>query len=290
MDAFATLGAIIERRSGIVIGANKDYLLRSRLAPLLRREALDSLAELATLLSQSGNEALKDEVTDAVATHETFFFRDWKPFNHLITTGLPGLLRRRPPGTKLRIWSAAASTGQEAYSLAITLAECGLASRCRVEIVGTDIGRTPLEQARTGRFTQYEVDRGVSRLRLQRHFKPDRQGWVVNGDLRALCRFREWNLLDDLSPLGRFDVVFCRNVLFYFSRAVRVRVVAAIRELLAPDGLLYLGATESVLGIDDTLQRDGACYVSALAPVAACAVTPSHHAPPRAKDIQPVRA
>ncbi len=249
----------MEARSGVVIGADKQYLLEARLAPILRRESLTSLDELIQVLAKGSCSALERDITEAMATHETLFFRDTKPFDHL-RQALPGLLSTRPPGTRLRLWSAAAATGQETYSLAMTLAEHGLTDRSRAEVVGTDLARAPLERARAGRYTQYEVQRGLSVHRLVRHFAQDGHEWQINAELRATCRFRQWNLLDDPAPLGRFDVVFCRNVLFYFNRTVRARVLGFIRKQMAPDGLLYLGAAETAAGVDDLLERDGPAY------------------------------
>ena len=260
MTALGFLTNLVEARSGIVVGAGKDYLFEARLAPILRREGLVNLDQLAERVAKSGCSALECEIAEAMATHETLFFRDAKPFDHLRLVGLPALLEQRRPGTKLRIWSAAASTGQEAYSLAITLAEMGLADRNRAEILATDLAAPALERARGGLYTQYEVQRGLSVQRLLQHFDREGQEWRVNAGLRALCRFRQWNLLEDPAPLGRFDVVFCRNVLFYFGRPARAAVLAHIRRHLASDGLLYLGASETAAGIDDALKRDGPAY------------------------------
>jgi chemotaxis protein methyltransferase CheR len=257
------LAEFIRARSGMALGSGKQYLLEARLAPILRRESMTDLDQLANRLAKGECEALARDITEAVATHETLFFRDAKPFNHLLATGLPMLTSRRPPGTKLRLWSAAAATGQEAYSLAITLAEYGLTDRTQAEILGTDLARKPISQAQAGLYSQYEVQRGLSVKRLLRHFTSDGRTWQVNSDLRALCCFREWNLLDDPAPLGQFDVVFCRNVLLYFDQDTRAKVLALIRRRLTPDGLLYLGAAETLLGLDDTLERDGPCYVGA---------------------------
>ena len=273
MSSLNYLAGLIHDRSGIVIGAGKQYLLEARLAPILRREELANLDQLAGRLAGGGCDALAQEITEAVATHETLFFRDGKPFDHLLTTGLPRLIAQRPPGTKLRLWSAAASSGQEAYSLAMTLAEYGIADRNQAEILGTDLAREPLDRARLGLYSQYEVQRGLSVQRLLRHFSPEDPCWRVNASIRAMCSFRQWNLLHDPAPLGQFDVVFCRNVLFYLDWPARARVLAFVRRQLAPDGLLYLGSAETVLGLDDALERDGPCYVAAAKPAA---IRPSH--------------
>ena len=257
------LAEIVQARSGILMGPDKGYLLETRLAPVLRRECMTSLTDLATRLAGGDCEDLAQQVTEAVATHETLFFRDVQPFDHLLATGLPRLIARRPFGSKLRLWSAAASTGQEAYSLAITLAEYGLVDRTQTEIVGTDLSHEAVARARTGLYSQYEVQRGLSVYRLMEHFTAEGREWRVNPGLRELCSFRRWNLLDDPALLGRFDVVFCRNVLLYFSPEARARALALLRRHMVPDGLLYLGASETLLGLDETLERDGPCYYGA---------------------------
>ncbi len=264
------LAELVHRRSGLVLGPDKLYLMESRLGSLMRREALPDLDALANRIAAGQNEALEQDVVEAMATHETLFFRDGKPFDHLRTTGLPALLGNRPAGTRLRVWSAAASTGQEAYSIAMTVAECGLLAQHKVDILGTDLARGAIARARAGAYSQYEMQRGLSVHRLLQHFTRRGEDWVVNPALRALCSFREWNLLDDLTPLGKFDIVFCRNVLFYFDVGTKMKVLAAIRQQMAEDGLLYLGATETTMGLDDMLERSGPGYaIQAAAPRAA---------------------
>ena len=262
LGALNYLAGVVHQRSGIVVGSDKLYLLESRLAPLLRREDLGSLDQLACRLARGGCESLAQEITEAIATHETSFFRDGKPFDHLLQTGLPRLLQNRPSDHKLRLWSAAAATGQEAYSIAMTLAEFGRGDPSQAEILGSDLARGPLDRARAAVYSQYEVQRGLSVQRLLRFFAQDGQEWQVNEDIKSLCSFRVWNLLHDPAALGHFDVVFCRNVLFYLDRTARARVIRFIRRQLAPDGLLYLGAAETAFELDATLVRDGPCYIA----------------------------
>ncbi|MGH7042498.1 MAG: CheR family methyltransferase, partial [Acetobacteraceae bacterium] len=177
-----------------------------------------------------------------------------KPFLHFRTEALPRLHATRPPGVALRVWSAAASTGQEAYSLAMILADLRLTlGDRRVEILGTDLAREPLLRARAGLYSQFEVQRGLPVQMLVKHFRKEEQNWRISEALRAAVTFREWNLLDDPGPLGRFDVVFCRNVLIYFDPPTKRRVLGAIARQLAPDGVLYLGGAETVLGVTDQL-------------------------------------
>ena len=257
MSALTILAELVHRRSGLMLGADKLYLMESRLAGLMRREEVADLDALAHRVTSSPSDALEQDVVEAMATHETLFFRDGRPFDHLRTTGFPALMRSRPPGSRLRIWSAAASTGQEAYSLAMAALECGITHRHKVEILGTDLARGPIARARAGVYSQYEVQRGLSIHNLLQHFTRRGEDWVINQPARALCSFREWNLLDDPAPLGKFDIVFCRNVLFYFDVATKAKVLASIRRQMAADGLLYLGATETTMGLDDTLERSG---------------------------------
>ena len=209
-------------------------------------------AAATTELGAAPNGALARDVIEAMTTNESFFFRDDKPFAHFRTHAIPRLLAARPAGVPLRIWSAAASSGQEAYSLAMLLAECApqMAGRS-VEIVGTDISREQLTRAREGVYSQFEIQRGLPMQMLVRHFKKDGANWRINDALRNAVSFREWNLLADLRPLGRFDIVFCRNVLIYFDPPTKARVLDAIAKQMAPDGLLYLGGAETVLGISD---------------------------------------
>ena len=252
--AHETLAALVRMRSGLMIGPDKAYLLETRLAPLLRREGLANLAALAhqirTFATGARAANLAQDVVEAMTTNETLFFRDGKPFTHFGQEVLPKLHAARPAGTPLRIWSAAASSGQEAYSAAIVAHENRHALSGRaVRILGTDIAREPLARAKEGVYSQFEVQRGLPVQMLVKHFRKEEAGWRINPELQATVTFKQWNLLGDLSPLGSFDVVFCRNVLIYFDPPTKTRVLDAIADLLAPDGLLYLGGTETTVGL-----------------------------------------
>jgi chemotaxis protein methyltransferase CheR len=252
--AFAVFAALLRNRSGLTIGPDKLYLLETRLTPLLRQHRIANLDGLATRLAQGRCEKLARAVVEAMATNETYFFRDITPFAHFRDHTLRYLHASRPASASLRLWSAAASTGQEAYSLAMIVAESSPWLGARgIEIVATDIARTPLERARAGHYTQFEIQRGVPMAALVRHFQKQEAGWRIAENLRAMVRFQEWNLLTDLSPLGRFDVIFCRNVLIYFDRPTKMRVLEALAEQLAPDGVLYLGGAETTLGLTSRL-------------------------------------
>ncbi len=246
-ESFASIAALVRARSGIVLTPDKGYMLETRLAPLLKQAGLPSLDALALKLRDPRAEALARDVTEALTTNESSFFRDGKPFDHLKRL-LPAMMAKRPPGHKLRIWSAACSTGQEAYSVAMVLSELGLK---QAEIIGTDLSRDVVERAREGVFTQFEVQRGLPVQMLVKHFRQENGKWRVQSPLRDMARFEERNLLMDHRALGRFDIIFCRNVLIYFDPQTKARVLNALGAQLAADGVLYLGGAETVLGLTE---------------------------------------
>ena len=250
--SFEILANLLQRGSGLVIGPEKQYLLETRLAGIIRDLGLADLDKLADRVQAPGNAEVERQIVEAMTTNESFFFRDEKPFTHFRTLALPRLLATRPAGARLRIWSAASSSGQEAYSLAMIVAEmravlCGRT----VEIVGTDLSREQVLRARGGLYSQFEVQRGLPMQFLVKYFKKEGSNWRVNDAIRAMVSFREWNLLSDPRALGSFDLVFCRNVLIYFDRPTKTRVLDAIARQMPQDGLLYLGGAETVLGITD---------------------------------------
>ena len=247
---FETLASLLKAKSGLMIGKDKLYLLETRLSEIIKREKLIDLNGLAERIRSPGNDVLARDVIEAMTTNESFFFRDDKPFQHFRTQALPRLIAARAPGSTIRIWSAASSSGQEAYSLAMIVAESSalLAGR-KVEIIGTDIARDQLARAREGVYSQFEVQRGLPVQMLMRYFRKEDNNWRIAEAIRAMAQFREFNLLSDLRLLGRFDIVFCRNVLIYFDQPTKWRVLEATAGLMPPDGLLYLGGAETVLGI-----------------------------------------
>ncbi len=250
---FAAIAAMLKAKSGLTLGPEKLYLLETRLVNIMRRENARDLAALADKIRPGS--ALEHDVVEAMTTNESLFFRDTKPFDALRLRLLPRLHAARPPGTRLRIWSAAASTGQEAYSIAMVISELGgvLGDR-KADIIGTDIARDALKRAREGVYSQFEIQRGLPMQMLVKYFTKEEAGWRVKPSLRGAVDFREWNLLADLRPLGKFDIVFCRNVLIYFDAPTKTRVLEAIAGVLAPDGVLFLGGAETVLGLTSALQ------------------------------------
>nr|WP_294548041.1 CheR family methyltransferase [uncultured Rhodopila sp.] len=248
--AFDTFASLLKSQSGLVIGMDKIYLLETRLGAILKRENLADMNRLAEQLRRSGNDRLARDVVEAMTTNESFFFRDDKPFAHFRAQALPRMAAARPPGATIRVWSAASSSGQEAYSLAMIVAESrAVLGDRRVEIIGTDIAREQLARAREGLYSQFEVQRGLPVQMLMRYFRKEESNWRLNDTIRAMAQFREFNLLSDLRTLGRFDIVFCRNVLIYFDQPTKARVLGAIAGIMPSDGILYLGGAETVLGI-----------------------------------------
>ena len=247
---FAVIAEVVRARSGIVLGQDKAYLVESRLEPVVRGRRLTGLADLALRLRGRADDALAHEVVEAMTTNETFFFRDTRPFDHLRQTALPALHAACPPSQPLRIWSAASSSGQEPYSIAMTALEAGLGGR-PVQVLGTDISVAQVNRARRGAYTDLEIQRGLSAPILAKYFTRAADGWQVAEPVRRMVEFRRWNLMNDLRPLGSFDLVFCRNVLIYFDVPTKRRVLDAIWERMAPGGLLYLGGAETTFGVSE---------------------------------------
>ena len=190
-----------------------------------------------------------------MTTNETFFFRDKIPFDHLRDSIVPGLIQARAARKSLRIWSAASSTGQEPYSIAMCLKEMGAAlAGWRIEIVATDLSQEVLEKSKAGLYSQFEVQRGLPIQLLMKYFTQVGDVWQLNADVRAMVQYRQLNLLQDFSHLGTFDVIFCRNVLIYFDQDTKAVIFERMAKGLEADGTLLLGAAESVVGITDAFR------------------------------------
>jgi chemotaxis protein methyltransferase CheR len=244
-DAFADLADMLRRRSGLVLTPDKLPLATSRLAPVAH---LFGFKGVAALLAEFPHprEEIAQAVTEAMTTNETSFFRDRDPFNHFRDVVLPALTVSRGGSRRLRIWCAAVSTGQEAYSLAMILDEANLAG-CdwRIDLIATDLSAGAVARAKDGVYSQFEVQRGLPIQSLLKHFTQEGNQWRVADRLRRMVSFRTFNLLDDFGWLGEIDIVFCRNVLLYFDTPSKAAVFAKLADILAPDGTLVLGATES---------------------------------------------
>ncbi len=249
-DEFNYIAALLKDRSGLIVTQDKTYLFDTRLMPVARAHKLASIEQVIAAMRSPGSGALIDAVVDAMTTNETSFFRDRHPFDAMKKSILPGLIERRAAQRHLRIWSAACSTGQEAYSLSIMLRdEFPLLSGWRIEIVGTDISPSVVGRAKDGTYSNFEVQRGLPIQLLVKHFDQVGEQWRIKPELRRMVDFRLFNLLGDLAPLGQFDVIFCRNVLIYFDLATKSRVLEAMHQRLLRDGALILGGAESVFGV-----------------------------------------
>jgi chemotaxis protein methyltransferase CheR len=254
-DDFQFLATLVKDRSGLVLTQDKAYLLESRLMPVARKRGMKGLEELVSTLRARMDNVLADEITEAMTTNESFFFRDIKPFDIFRETVLPNLLKARAQKKSFRIWCAAASSGQEPYSIAMVLKEfASQLAGWRVEIIGTDISKEMLEKAKAGLYSQFEVQRGLPVQHLVKYFKKRDDLWQIDSGLRAMVQYKEFNLLEDMKALGTFDVVFCRNVLIYFDQQTKGEVLGRMAQQMTDDAVLYLGGAETVLGISDAFK------------------------------------
>ena len=246
---FDFVSQMLKRRSGLILPADKMYLLESRMGPIARKYGLVGLDAIVAKL-KTGDEPLARDVTEAMTTNESFFFRDKTPFDHFEKLMLPALLQARAHTKRLRIWCAAASTGQEPYSLAMILKEkAALVKDWKIDIVGTDLSTEVLARAKDGVYSQFEVQRGLPVQMLVKYFTKDKEQWRVKDDIRSMVQYQPLNLLDAFIGLGSFDIIFCRNVLIYFDEATKRAILERMALLLPADGYLLLGAAETVVGI-----------------------------------------
>ncbi|MDQ8699101.1 protein-glutamate O-methyltransferase CheR [Hyphomicrobium sp. LHD-15] len=253
-QAFDALCEFLRRSSGLVMEQSKKYLVESRVMPIVRREKLSGLEELVLILQKGQSPKLAKDVIEAMTINETYFFRDKGPFDQFRSVMLPAMIAARQSERRLRIWSAAASTGQEAYSLAMIIEEqAAKLAGWKIEILGTDLSDQVLDKARKGIYSQFEVQRGLPTPMLLRHFNQIGDSWQISDAMRSKATFRQMNLLADYTSLGRFDIIFCRNVLIYFDAARKMDILGRMSRILAPDGFLTLGASESLIGLKTDL-------------------------------------
>lgn len=245
-EHYRAFGRFLEQSCGIVLGDNKQYLVASRLGPLLVAHGLASLGDLVDRLNAAAATPLRAQVVEAMTTNETQFFRDTYPFEILRRSLFPEFQRRR--AWQVRVWSAGCSSGQEAYSTLMTAQEFNEeGGRLELEVVGTDISQNMIRQATAGRYGSSAITRGLETRRLNKFFVPvDGTSWEVRPELRRRASFRQHNLLESFALLGRFDVIFCRNVLIYFSQESRQDILTRMAKALNPGGYLILGGSESL--------------------------------------------
>jgi chemotaxis protein methyltransferase CheR len=247
---FQYLAGFLKSTSGHVLSVDKAYLIESRLQPVARRYELSTIGELIARLKLPSAVELRRQVVEAMTINETSFFRDTKPFELFRTIVVPALLQARASSRRLRVWCAASSSGQEPYSLAMMLADDPRLQGWHVEILGTDIDTAILAKASAARYSKFEVQRGLPVQMLLKHFtKVSEDSWELAQAIRNKVTFRQFNLLDDFGSLGVFDAVFCRNVLIYFDPPTKSSILERIHRRLAPDGYLFLGGAETVLGL-----------------------------------------
>ena len=255
---FEQFRVFLEKACGILLGENKQYLVSSRLNKLMEQQGIKSLGELVQRIQVQPRGGLREQVVDAMTTNETLWFRDTYPFEVLKNKVIPEFIRNNP-GQRLRMWSAACSSGQEPYSISMAIDEFERSNlgqlKMGAQIVATDLSGTMLTNCKTGEYDSLAIARGLSQERLQRYFDTKGPGrWAVKPAIRSRVEFRSFNLLDSYASLGKFDVVFCRNVLIYFSAQVKKDILLRIHSTLKPGGYLFLGASEALNGLPDHYQ------------------------------------
>ena len=249
---FDYLKDFLKSRSGIVLSTDKLYLVESRLTPVARDLGMSGIDELISTLKNSTDEDLRTRVTDAMTTNESFFFRDQTPFDTLRDHVLPEIIaaRKAKGQERIRIWSAACSTGQEPYTIAMMLLENEAKfGSMKYEIIATDLSTEVVDKAKEGLYSQFEVQRGLPITLLVKYFEQVDEQWRISDKIRNMVRFQTFNLLDSYGLLGNFDVIFCRNVLIYFDQDTKAGILNRMADIMPADGALYLGGAESVIGI-----------------------------------------
>jgi len=254
--AFDWVCTLVRKESAIVLEAGKEYLVESRLVPLARAAGATDVSAYVDGVRLRPDRRVQTAIVEALTTNETSWFRDGAPFQAFSTSVVPALKQARAATRSVRIWSAACSTGQEPYSLAIGLQDSLLAEGWRAEIVATDLSTEVLEKAKAGRYSQLEMNRGLPAPLLVRHFSRVGTQWQVNDDIKKHVRFQQMNLTSSYAGLGQFDVVFLRNVLIYFDLETKRDILARVRKVLKPGGYLFLGGAETTLGVDENWDRE----------------------------------
>ncbi|MFZ0747546.1 MAG: protein-glutamate O-methyltransferase CheR [Terracidiphilus sp.] len=239
---------------GIVLEEDKHYLFETRLAPIVRQLGLETVNDLCSFLQATCQTEVGRQVVEAMTTNETYFFRDPAQYSAIRTVLLPRLIEERKQTRKLRFWSAAASTGQEAYSLAMILIEAGL-SDWNAQILGTDFSSQVLERARTGKYQQIEVNRGLPAALLVKHFQRFGSNWQLSSLVRRMVTFETIDLRDTMRALGPFDLVFCRNVMIYFDAKTKMKILEELHSTMFRGSWLLLGGVETAFGVEEWFER-----------------------------------
>jgi chemotaxis protein methyltransferase CheR len=251
---FAFISGLVRRDAAIVLETGKEYLVEARLLPLARQLGVATVSEFVNRAQHRPEAETHRRIVDALTTNETSFFRDGEPFSQLVSTVLPDMLTRRSTNRNLKIWSAACSSGQEPYTLAMVLQDA-MPPGWSFDIVGTDISQEMLTRAEAGQYSQLEINRGLPATLLVRHFERNGANWRVSPALRKSVTFKRLNLAAPFPSMGPFDIVFIRNVLIYFDVQTKRSVLQRVASTLRPDGWLFLGSAETTIGIDDRFER-----------------------------------
>jgi chemotaxis protein methyltransferase CheR len=265
-EDFSFVSGQVFKESGIVLESDKDYLVDARLTAVIRKLGIATIEELVRKLRAPGSAPLMHTVVEAMTTNETSFFRDIKPFDALKKSVLPELIKRRAAAKSLSIWCAASSSGQEPYTIAMSLCEAvpDLAN-WKLKFVATDLSKQMVDRCKAGKFSQIEINRGLPAPLLVKYFKQTGVDWEIDPKLRKMIDFRELNLLGAWSGLQNLDIVFIRNVLIYFDTQTKRTILGRIKRLLNPDGYLFLGGAETTLNLDEGFDRlpvdRSGCYV-----------------------------
>ena len=253
--SFDWVRQLVHKESAIVLQPGKEYLVEARLLPIARQRGIADVSAFVESVRTRPDADSTRSIVEALTTNETSWFRDGDPFTALTSTVMPALLAARGPNERLQIWSAACSSGQEPYTIAMLLEDSIPNASSRVTITATDLSREMVARTRAGRFSQLEVNRGLPAPMLVRHLSRAGAEWEVAPELRAHVTFRAHNLLDAPPAGGPFDVVFLRNVLIYFDLPTKRAILRRLRTVMRPDGALLLGAAETTIGVDDDWVR-----------------------------------
>ena len=253
--SFDWVRQLVHKESAIVLAPGKEYLVEARLLPIARQLGLPDVTAYVDSVRTRPSPENTRRIVEALTTNETSWFRDGDPFTALASTVLPSLVAARRPDERLHIWSAACSSGQEPYTIAMLLEDALPGAGNRVGITATDLSREMVERTRAGRFSQLEVNRGLPAPMLVRHFSRAGSEWEVAPGLRRLVTVSQCNLAAPLPRMGPFDVVYLRNVLIYFDLPTKQAILRRVRDVMRPDGWLFLGAAETTLGLDDSWER-----------------------------------
>lgn len=246
---------LLKERSGLTLTPDKCYLLESRLGPVAKKWGYSSLDTMTIALQAVPDKKMVKDIVEAMTTNETSFFRDQGPFDRLKEVVLPHMLKARIHQRRMRIWCAAASSGQEPYSISMILKEMEHQfSGWRNEMIATDISDDILAKAREGLYTQFEVQRGLPIQLLMKYFTQEGDKWRINDLIQKMVNYQPFNLLDSMAAFGQFDFIFCRNVLIYFDEKTKADILGRMAKQLAPDGFLFLGGAETVIGITEAFK------------------------------------